>query len=83
MKEKSNINRDAKGVPIIHAQQTHVAQIPTPSGIAFIWMGDRWQSTPDKIKGHDFQYWAPLELTQVGDIVALKQVDNWRIELAR
>jgi hypothetical protein len=82
-KEKSNINRDAKGVPIIHAQQTHVALLPTPTGTAYVWMGDRWQSTPDKIKGHDFQYWAPLEFTQDGGIVPMKQVDNWRIELAQ
>jgi hypothetical protein len=78
-----NINRDAKGMPLIHAQQTHVAQIPTPAGTACIWMGDRWQSTPDKVKGHDFQYWAPLEFTPDGGVVPLKQVDDWKIELPK
>ena len=78
-----NINRDAKGTPVIHAQQTHVAQLPTPSGTAYIWMGDRWQSTPDKVKGHDFQYWVPLEFTQDGSIVPMKQLDDWRIEVVR
>jgi hypothetical protein len=82
-KEPLNINRDAKGVPIIRAQQTHVAQIPTASGMAYIWMGDRWQSTPDKIKGHDFQYWARLEFTQDGGIIPMKQVDDWQIELTK
>ena len=68
---------------MIHAQQTHVAQLPTPGGIAYIWMGDRWQSTPDQAKGHDFQFWAPLEFTQDGGVVPLKQVDEWRIELKK
>lgn len=80
---KGNINRDAKGLPIIHAQQTYVAQIPTSTGTAYIWMGDRWQSTPDKIKGHDFQYWAPLEFTSQGEILPLKWVNEWKIELLR
>jgi hypothetical protein len=76
-----NINRDAKGVPIIHAQQTHVAQLPTPGGLCYVWMGDRWGSTPDTIKGHDFQYWAPLEFSQSGSILPLKWVDDWKIGL--
>ena len=82
-KKPLNINRDAKGVPIIHAQQTHVAQIPTPAGIACIWMGDRWQSAADKIKGHDFQYWTPLDFTPDGGIVPMKRADDWKIELLR
>ena len=78
-----NVNRDAKGAPIIHAQQTHVAQLPTPAGMAYIWMGDRWQSTPDKIKGHDFQYWGSMDFTADGRIVPFKPIDEWKIELVR
>jgi hypothetical protein len=78
-----NINRDAKGVPIIHAQQTHVAQLPTPAGLSYLWMGDRWGSTPDKIKGHDFQYCALLEFSQSGSILPLKWADECKIGLPK
>ncbi len=43
---RGNINRDAKGRPIIAAQQTFVAQLPTSQGTAYIWMDDRWGSRP-------------------------------------
>jgi hypothetical protein len=43
---------------IINAQQTDVATLPSSLGPVYIWMGDRWGSRPDGIKGHDFQYWS-------------------------
>ncbi len=67
---------------IIKAQQTHVAIIPAKGGPAFIWMGDRWKSAPDKIKGHDFQYWSsPLQFDAGGMTRQLKFEDYWTIEL--
>merc|ERR1712070_327071 len=42
------------------AQQNFVFPIETPSGTEYIWTGDMWQSSPDGIKAHDLQYWAPL-----------------------
>jgi hypothetical protein len=62
---------------IVDAQQTHVAQIPSASGTIFMWMGDRWGSTPDGIKGHDFQMWLPLEFADDGAVRSLKKVDTW------
>ncbi|HUA68386.1 MAG TPA: hypothetical protein VMA13_07535, partial [Candidatus Saccharimonadales bacterium] len=57
---------------IIPAQQTYVATLPTPDGPIYIWMGDRWGSRPDGIKGHDFQYWSrPLEFDSDGMIKQL------------
>ena len=71
---RGNINRDASGKPIIPAQQTYVAQLPTPRGLVYLWMGDRWGSRPDGIKGHDFQYWSrPLEFTEDGNIRPLQR----------
>jgi hypothetical protein len=64
----------ASGRPdcIIKAQQTDVATLPTFHGPIYIWMGDRWGSRPDKIKGHDFQYWSrPLEFDSDGMIKQL------------
>ncbi len=67
-------------VPFIHAQQTWVAKISTPGEPAFFWMGDRWQSTPDGIKGHDFQFWsAPLKFDADGSIEPLKNIARWDI----
>jgi len=76
----------ASGRPdcIIKAQQTHVATLPTPSGIVYLWMGDRWGSRPDGIKGHDFQYWSgPLAFDKDGMIQQLKFDDQWKFSLLR
>lgn len=78
---RNNINRDAGGTPIIAAQQTYVAQIPTENGTMYMWMGDRWGSRPDGIKGHDFQYWAPLEFDSAGNIAALQWTDQFEVTL--
>lgn len=43
------------------AQENYVAQIATTQGTTYLWTGDRWNSAPDGVKDHDFQYWAPLE----------------------
>ncbi|TFH40362.1 MAG: hypothetical protein E4H01_16705, partial [Lysobacterales bacterium] len=80
--DRGNINRRDDGSIIIPAQQTHVAQISTSKGVEFIWMGDRWGSRPDGIKGHDFQYWSsPLQFNQDGSVKPLKWEDQWLTEL--
>jgi len=63
---------------IVAAQQTWVAKFLVPDGAIFIWMGDRWESRPDGMKGHDFQFWSPpLEFTTNGDILPLKNAGRW------
>ena len=66
------------GAPIIiPAQQTHVAEIITTTGTAFVWMGDLWGSRPDGIKGHDLQFWsAPLEFDSKGIIAPMQYVNG-------
>jgi hypothetical protein len=64
---------------IVDAQQTHVAEIPSTSGTLFVWMGDRWGSTPDGIKGHDFQVWLPLEFADHGVIRPLTKLGTWKV----
>lgn len=32
----------------------------------FMYVGDRWQSAPDNVKGHDFTVWAPLVFSADG-----------------
>lgn len=67
---------------IVDAQQAHVAQIPSASGRLFMWMGDRWGSTPDGIKGHDFQVWLPLEFGDEGVVRPLARLSVWQITLS-
>jgi beta-xylosidase len=70
-------------VPLIPAQQTWVAKIPMSGEPLFIWMGDRWESCPDGIKGHDFQFWsAPLKFSPDGDILPIQNIGRWDITWA-
>jgi beta-xylosidase len=81
---QGNLNRDAQDRPIIAAQQTYVARLPGPQGDVYLWMGDRWGSRPDGIKGHDFQYWsAPLAFAAEGKIQPLTFTAEWRTALRR
>jgi hypothetical protein len=76
--------RLSKGRPncIIKAQQTHVAVLPSRVGLVYLWMGDRWGSRPDGIKGHDFQYWSsPLRFDNDGMIKQLQWEDHWTMQL--
>jgi hypothetical protein len=76
---RGNINRDVTGNPIIAAQQTYVARLPAPGGDTYVWMGDRWGSRPDGIKGHDLQYWsAPLQFLPDGNIAPLADRPGWQ-----
>ena len=80
--QRGNINRTPDARTIIPAQQTHVARLPSAAGDLFLWMGDRWHSRPDGIKGHDFQYWSsPLKFNEDGSIESLSWENEWAVEL--
>ena len=80
---RSNINRSPENdSPDIPAQETWVAKIPTSGGPVFVWMADRWGSSPDGTNGHDFQFCAPLAFSPNGDILPVKAVVRWQISLA-
>jgi hypothetical protein len=64
---------------ILHAQQTDVAGLPSATGPVYLWVGDRWGSTPDGIKGHDFQVWVPLQFTD-HRVLPLRNLGDWQIE---
>jgi hypothetical protein len=82
---RGNINRQPSpcgNVPIINAQQAHVARFPSTAGPIYVWTGDRWGSRLDGVKGHDFQFWsAPLEFQEDGSIGMLRWVSEWSFEL--
>jgi hypothetical protein len=64
----------------IDAQQLGVATIPTSSGTLYMWMGDRWGSTPDGVKGHDFQVWLPLTF-QGTEVLPLDYREEWTFDI--
>jgi len=68
------------------SQQTNVLPYKTnQSGsivMGYLWQGDRWQSAPDGIKGHDFSYWQPLSFDSQGRIQSpLVWVDSFTIDV--
>ncbi len=81
---RTNINRKISpcgDVPIINAQQAHIARFPSARGPLWVWIGDRWGSRSDGIKGHDLQFWsAPLEFADDGSIAPLRWVNEWTFE---
>jgi hypothetical protein len=82
---RGNINRHTTpcgDVPIINAQQAHVARFPAKEGDIYVWTGDRWGSRLDGIKGHDFQFWSePLRFRPDGSIEPLRWVNEWSFDL--
>ncbi len=66
----------------IAAQQAQVARIPTVDGDKLIWIGDRWESADDGVKGHDYTYWSsPLEFYPDGMIKPLRWENEWTTTL--
>lgn len=61
-------------------QQSTVTAVA--GGNDFIWQGDRWQSAPDHIKAHDFQFWSKLEFDSDGAIRPMKWVDDFTLNLS-
>jgi hypothetical protein len=46
----------------VHAQQNCIFDVALANGTVLqVWTGDRWQSAPDRLKSHDFQFWSPLQ----------------------
>ena len=85
----ANPDRTSRGVPmiirdinapLIAAQETWVARIPTDGEPLYIWLGDGWDSAPDHVRGHNLQYWSPpLKFDTNGDILPLELAATWRL----
>ena len=60
------------------SQQTNVFRaVNASTGVeTFVWMGDRWQSADDHLKGHDYTYWAPVNFLPNGSIARLVWEDT-------
>jgi len=81
---RENAPFDIRADNLINAQSTHVAELETAEGKAYIYMGDRWRSAPGcaYFKGHDYQYWSePLQFDAHGNIHPLVWVDQWSVTI--
>ena len=45
--------------------------------------GDRWQQAPDGIKGHEGQYWTPLQFDSIGRIAPVRWLDTFTLNLSQ
>jgi MYXO-CTERM domain-containing protein len=68
----------------VHAQPLGVLQMQTTAGPQYAYLGDRWQSTPDGVKGHDFIYISePMQFSADGSILPLAPFTNsFTVDLA-
>ena len=77
-----NINRDASNHPIVQGQQ-NLRRCPAPRPPAPLSCG--WPTAgaraPTHIKGHDLQYWAPLQIAADGSIQQFTNTPEWKLAI--
>lgn len=65
------------------AQSTDVVKYVDASGtVAYLYIGDRWQSAPDRIKAHDFTLFAPLAFGPTGALLPIPDLDTFILNLS-
>merc|ERR1711918_202454 len=67
----------------LRAQQNFVITVRGETDDQFIWTGDRWQQSPDGLKGHEGQTWAMLEFDNLGRIRPLRWKDEITFDVAK
>ena len=66
----------------VPAQQFNVATLPvSPTETLYMYYGERFRSSKDGIKGHDFQAWIPIEFTANDTILPMKFYDNFTVNI--
>jgi hypothetical protein len=68
-------------VAVTKSQASYLVQVPTPSGTVFVWAGDRWGQSPDGLKSHEPQFWAPLAFLPDGRVKHVEWVDNFTLTI--
>eukprot|EP01002_Notosolenus_urceolatus_P008015 NODE_3140_length_976_cov_5.019417_g2617_i0.p1 GENE.NODE_3140_length_976_cov_5.019417_g2617_i0~~NODE_3140_length_976_cov_5.019417_g2617_i0.p1 ORF type:complete len:260 (+),score=11.27 NODE_3140_length_976_cov_5.019417_g2617_i0:46-780(+) len=59
------------------AQQNALIEL---SGGRYVWTGDRWGQAPDGLKGHEGQFWGPLDFGAAGEVLPVEWVDSFELE---
>jgi hypothetical protein len=63
-------------------QSTHIVGYIDGSGQpAFLYIGDHWQSAPDRVKGHDFTVFAPLVFDATGNVTTPGFLNNFTVSI--
>jgi hypothetical protein len=65
----------------IPAQQFNVATLKGKSGPLYLFYGERFRSSPDGIKAHDYQAWIPLQF-DANKVLPMKWLDSFVLDLA-
>lgn len=59
----------SQDVSVTRSQQAFLATVPDGAGgETMLYIGDRWGQSPDGLKGHEPQYWWPLQFRADGGI---------------
>jgi hypothetical protein len=74
---------------VTRAQASYVVRAPIPNSSSsdsdtLIWAGDRWGQSPDGLKGHEPQFWAPLRWDDTASppvLQHLRWLDNFTVDL--
>ena len=74
---------DAAAVPAFGSQQTDIFAYMDSAGAAqYMYVGDHWQSAPDRLKSHDFTVWAPLFFSADGNVSTLGFQSSFVVDVA-
>ena len=69
--------------PITQAQQNYVIEVPLANGSSqHVWTGDRWQVSPDGKFDEQPQTWLPLSFDAGGELLPMKWVDHFDLDVA-
>ena len=70
-----------KKTSVARAQASYVVSVAvnTPEGSAtqLVWAGDRWGQSPDGLKGHEPQFWAPIAFGNDGRVLRECSDGDW------
>lgn len=64
------------------AQSTDIVQYADSAGqTSYLYIGDRWQSSLDRIKAHDFTLFAPLSFSSSGALQPIPYLPNFTVNV--
>ena len=73
---------NASTTSALRSQQSDIFAVDLADGsTGWIWAGDRWQQSPDGLKGHDPQLWVPLVFNADNSVAPLRWLDNFTLDI--
>ena len=69
-------------VSVTRSQQNYVVAVKLSSGkTLYVYTGDRWQQSPDGLKGLDPQAWLPMDVAEDGVVAPVVWQDVWSMDV--